>query len=141
MSLKLRNEENPAKTLSMSNETWFSILELAEVYGWNPMGTISPEWWLLMDPVQSGYDPYDPDGSVGKEDDNGRKLVILEDALNLADALELAFLEYEPERVQAFPMFSLAAQAEAQGRVRPSIGAIAAVIEMCRLGPFFIEKG
>jgi hypothetical protein len=140
LNLKLRNEDNPTKTLSMSNETWFSILELAEVYGWNPLGTIVPEWWLQMDPIQSGYDPYDRDGSVDEEDENDRKLVVLEDALNLADALELAFLEYEPERVQAFPQVSLAPQAETEGRIRPSIGAISAVIEMCRLGPFFIEK-
>jgi hypothetical protein len=125
----------------MSNETWFSILELAEVYGWNPMGTLAPEWWLLVAPVQSGYDPYDRDGRVDEEDETGRKLVVLEDALNLADALELAFLEYEPERVIAFAQASLAARGEMEGRTRPSIGAISAVIDMCRLGSFYIEKG
>jgi len=140
VSLKLRNEDNPTKTLSMSNETWFSILELAEVYGWNPLGTLTPEWWLQLEPVQSGYDPYDRDGRVDEEDENDRKLVVLEDALNLADALELAFLEYEPERVPAFTQVSLTALAEPEGRTRPSIGAISAVIDICRLGPFLIEK-
>jgi hypothetical protein len=141
VSLKLRNEGNPARTLSVSNETWFSILELAEVYGWNPLGTFAPEWWLHSEPVHSGYDPYDRDGRVDEGDENNRKLVLLEDALNLADALELAFLEYEPERVRAFTQATLSVRAALEGRTRPSIGAISAVIDMCRLGSFYIEKG
>jgi hypothetical protein len=124
----------------MSNETWFSILELAEVYGWNPMGTLAPEWWLQNNPAQSGYDPNDQDGRVDEREENGRKLVILEDALNLADALELAFMEYEPERLAAFAQVSAAAGEEIEGRNRPSIGAISAVIEFSRLGSFYIEK-
>jgi hypothetical protein len=140
LSLKLRNEANPGKTLSMSNETWFSILELAEVHGWNPLGTFTPQWWLQMEPVQSGYDPDEWEGNLDEEVEFDRKLVVLEDALNLAEALELAFLEYEPYRVRVFAQVPMANLAERVNGTRPSIGVISAVIDICRQGPFFIEK-
>jgi hypothetical protein len=65
-------------------------------------------------------------------------LVLLEDALNLADALDQAFLDYEPIRVPAsFFLFDPANVA--LGR-RPSVGAISEVRDFCRLGAFRIER-
>ncbi|NLG72784.1 MAG: hypothetical protein GX495_12190 [Chloroflexi bacterium] len=141
MALRLRNLNNPRKTISISSSAWFSLLELAEEYGWNPMGTVSPEWCLDSSSVSNGgeqYAPLDRGGSSLREKDV--RAVTLEDALNLADALEQAFLDYEPEPDPGFldlPGFS---------RFRryfpplPGIGAIVAVCEFCRMGAFTIER-
>jgi hypothetical protein len=137
--------------LSISSEAWFSALELAEEYGWNPLGTFSQGWWL-----EPGYslaalpanDLADPqceipawDGSYTTRVDEAR-LVMLEDALNLADALEAAVLEYEPEPVYKFAGASLAwlPRLGFGDHTRPGIGAITAIRDFSRLGAFTIER-
>jgi pyruvate/2-oxoglutarate dehydrogenase complex dihydrolipoamide acyltransferase (E2) component len=30
--------------LGLTTITWYGILEMAQEYGWNPMGTILPQW-------------------------------------------------------------------------------------------------
>jgi hypothetical protein len=65
------------------------------------------------------------------------QLVLLEDALNLADALDQAFLEYEPLRLPA--SYFLFDNGWVNGR--PSIGAILEVINFCRSGAFLVENG
>ena len=64
--------------------------------------------------------------------------MILEDALNMADALEQAFHEYEPRRVPAW--FYLFEPEEDELRLQPSIGALMAVIDFCQEGAFWVEK-
>lgn len=138
MGLRLRNQNDPRRTLSLSNEAWFSILDLAEVYGWNPMGTVLPEMWYSAGPEPAGYDPERWENTFTNEEN--ARLVLLEDTLNLADALEQAFLEYEPERTRMFLQASPSNLIEPASRLRPGIGAVVAVLDFCRLGAFWIEK-
>lgn len=185
MSFRLRNQNSPEKTLSITSPAWFGILDIAEQFGWNPMGTVLPEWWLGGELVQFGYDlheragyrrpedwPTDPwptawpaadltgEGGAGDGDDgdpyptngNGHtRLVLLEDALNLADALERAFMAYEPRRTHHLADYFAPGLESPAGRTRPGagayagigavgIGAIVAVTDFARLGAFSIEK-
>ena len=43
MSYRLICQNDPDRNLQMNNWTWFGILELAEKYGWNPRGTVTPD--------------------------------------------------------------------------------------------------
>lgn len=140
MSYQLRNQEDPNKTLRMSKEAWHSVLDLAEEYGWNPRGTVLPDWWLKSDLSPDGFDPFDPESWDGGYTPNSDRLVLLEDALNLADALEQAFIEYDPELAPSVIHVSLSNPASVVEQVRPSIGAIIAATDFCRLGAFLIER-
>jgi hypothetical protein len=160
----LRNQEDCKKTLSLTKEAWYGILELAEGYGWNPLGTRLPNQWVEQDFALAGYyldepsnwldedspvdgwaydrwvDDSETDGGrtdPAQEEDFEPRLVTLEDALNLADALEQAFIDYEPLRVpDSFYFFE---PAEEVYRLRPSIGAISETFQFCRAGAFWIE--
>jgi hypothetical protein len=134
---RLVNENNPDLTLSLTSDTWFEILDLAEVYGWNPMGTAIPGKWDNLEAALAGYYPDSPVRFNGGHDPKGR-LVLLEDALNLADALDSAFMEYEPVRVPA--SFFLFAPRDGGADLRVSIGALQAVTDFCRYGAFWIER-
>ena len=139
MRLRLRNQKNPKKTLSMSSTAWYSILDLAEEYGWNPMGTVLLDWCLDSEPEQAGYGLDDLDYWLDRFTASEGRLVMLEDALNLADALERAFLEHEPVRPQEVSGFTRSGMGAPASRLRSGIGAVSAVIEFCRLGAFLIE--
>jgi len=134
----LRNQRNPIRILNLTQTAWYGLLDLADLYGWNPLGAYLPGGWQDLDIPWDGYDsPPTPTGLVERFEGGGR-LVILEDALNLADALEQAFYEYEPLRVPA--SYYLFEPDNEYLRNRPSIGAISAVIEFCRLGAFWLES-
>ena len=66
------SEEN---TFDMSHWAWASILAVAEVYGWEPLGTIF-DW-----------EEYDLYGRSGTYMTNDCQTITSEDALNLANAL------------------------------------------------------
>jgi hypothetical protein len=118
----------------MNNWTWFGILELAEEYGWNPLGTVIPDDldWIGVDPAY-----LDPGIGIywGKE----ARLVLLEDALNLADALEEAFLKYEPVRLPSLHSFYLAGEFGETNGHPPAVGVIQILIHFCQRGAFTIE--
>jgi hypothetical protein len=134
---RLRNEKDPNNIILLTRETWYSILDLAEEYGWNPMGAVLPGEFH-----EYGLSPAGSYLGValtlywngGSED--GR-LVVLEDALNMADALERAFMEYEPVRVPASYFFF--ESLDQTNPTRPGLGALTAVIDICRTGAFWIE--
>jgi hypothetical protein len=134
---RLRNEKDPNNTIHLTKETWYSILDLAEEYGWNPMGAVLPGQFQSYELPSAGSYlgvPLNWYWNGGSEDD---RLVVFEDALNMADALDRAFMEYEPLRVPASYFFF-----EPIDQVipfRPSIGALSAVIDICRTGAFWIE--
>lgn len=67
-------------------------------------------------------------------------LVLLEDALNLADALELAILNYEPQYIPSLHYYTVFGENNGKNGTQPSLGAIQGVIEICYLGMFRIEK-
>jgi hypothetical protein len=133
----LRNQRDPSLVLHLTLQAWYGILDLADLYGWAPFRAFWVGDWQDIDiPWQSYEQEPTP---TGLEEDAGEvgRLVIIEDALNLADALEQAFYEYESQRVPA--SYYLFEPEDEYLRNRPSIGAITAVIDFCRQGAFWIE--
>ncbi len=120
----------------MTEAAWSGILDLAEAYGWNPYGVIVPGQWQALELEFSAYFADLAPGWGNNGDEGG--LVVLEDALNMADALERAFLAYEPayEPTSMF-LFNLY---DTKSLARPGIGVILAVIDFCRYGAFLINR-
>lgn len=141
MSFRLTNQKYPQHTFSLNNQTWYALLDLAQEYGWYPVGTVVPEW-VTANRQAFAYDfglvlPYE--GSYTSVE--GGRLVVLEDALNLSDALERAFLAYEPERVLRYSDFLFDNGWNGRHRqTRPSLGAIVEMIDFCQNGAFWIER-
>jgi hypothetical protein len=136
LTFYLRNDQNPALTFGLTTSTWYGILELAEKNGWNPMGTIPSdpeEAGMILAGLESDY--------WGGEywSDNGG-LVILEDVLNLADALEQAILNYEPQYIPSLYYYTIFGENNGSNGIQPSLGAIQGVVDLCYLGMFKIEK-
>ena len=146
MVIRMRNERHPKMTLNLALYAWSEVLELALDYGWNPMGAVIPGHWYQEMSIDSYYPrigiprTLSPENIIDQIESaaNGRnKQVLFEDALNLADALEQAFLEYEPRRVPA--SYFLFEPEDPALRLRPGIGAVNAVIDFCRQGSFWLE--
>ncbi|MFM8321953.1 MAG: hypothetical protein ACKOC5_13650 [Chloroflexota bacterium] len=159
VAVTLRNANNNRHTLSLTDQAWYALLDLAEAYGWRPLGALPDVGWAWLELDLPGYDPTgmvgltarsgrrsSPAGDGAAEEDghpNSRhansagRLVILEDALSLADALDEAFMDYEPARVPA--SFYLFEPEDPALRDRPAIGAIQAAVAFCRLGAFYID--
>jgi hypothetical protein len=138
VSYRLVNQKNPNKRLSLSTNAWFISLESAENSGWNPMGAV-PEaqdgseglyredyWYIQELDTQAYVDGY---GST----------VLLEDALNLADALDQVFLTYEPERVD-WSLEYYNGFFNPAPKLHPSIGTIKTLADFCRHGAFRIVR-
>jgi hypothetical protein len=141
VALRLRNQNDPEKVLILTMDAWFGMLDQAEEFGWNPMGTVLPGLWSSPETDLYGYDIRVNGRENGHHGNgrhlDGRRLVLFEDALNLADALEAAFLEYEPISLPAsFFYFEPRDPALNRG---PGIGAIVELIDFCRTGAFWIE--
>ena len=137
MAIRLRNEKDPQRLLNLAVSAWWGILELALDYNWNPMGAALPGQWHL----EVHMDSYYPSGALdwwGSGHDGQSRLVLLEDALNLADALEHAFRQYEPARLPA--SYFLFEPDDPALRWRPGIGALLAVIDFCRSGAFWVQR-
>jgi hypothetical protein len=138
---RLENQENPESRITLTTEAWFSILDLAEDCGWNPIGTMPVEYvnqamvglgGILYDRKDAwprGYAPGDP------------SLVLLEDALNLADALELAFLEdrYLNDSGSPSPYYPSAYE-KINGDGHAGVGVLLLLVDFCRMGPFWVES-
>jgi hypothetical protein len=135
---RLRNQAEPDRTLCLTGETWFNILDLAEVYGWNPLGRTTADQQNEAPLPQAGYFLGAPLFTYPQEMKQEGSQILAEDALSLADALELAFFEYEPLRVP--DSFYLFQPADRSFESRPSLGAILETIQFCRLGAFQIEQ-
>jgi hypothetical protein len=134
--IRLRNERDPDRIVCVTNSTWVSILEIAEQQDWRPLGAVQPEW--LWGSESLLYPPEDLlSNNLTYE---GGKLVILDDALNLADALERAFLAYEPERIRSYTDLTLFGVFGSAINGRPGIGVILEVAELCQSGAFWIEE-
>lgn len=155
LPVTLRNQNVSRQTLSLTDQAWYALLDLAEAYGWRPLASVMPgecDWLELETPA---YDPTGMAGLAARRNGNGShedpaendeheaqpgdaRLVILEDALNLADALERAFMDYEPARVPV--SFYLFEPDDRELRNRPAIGVITATMEFCRQGAFWIRS-
>lgn len=140
VKFRLSNDGPSKRTVTISDEAWYSILDLAEFYGWNPMGTVLPEWLHGSLPaVGWGWQsPEEWELWEGSYTDEEKRLVLFEDALNLSDALERAFLDdrqlapVELEVTQSGRVIPFS-------RSRPAVGVLVAVIEISREGAFWIE--
>lgn len=135
MAYRLMNQRDPHRSLYINSETWYGVLELAEDYGWSPLGTVLPERYGL-----AGYYTGDPDQWYGDYWSAGQRLVLIEDALNLGDALDEAYLDYEPIRAPTLHSYNGGNNIGILNRPQPSLGAIILMIDLCRNGAFFIEK-
>jgi len=124
--------------VSLNSSTWFGLLDLAAAYGWNPMGVALPEWLHGVSSAGSSLDLMEWERSdLGYTSLMGG-LVVLEDAINLAEALDRAFIDYEPRHDRKFHRVSLSELLGVDWD-RPSVGAIAAVADLSRMGPFFVQ--
>lgn len=134
---QLRNDKYPDNSIYLTREAWYGILDLAEEYGWNPMGAVLPGMFENYELSPAGSYLGTPLSLYWNGGSDDGRLVVIEDALNLADALEQAFMEYEPLRVPA--SYFLFEPLDQSFPPRPSIGALTAVIDICRTGAFWIE--
>lgn len=134
MSYQLINQINPDRQIQMNNWTWYGVLKLAENYGWSPRGTVQPERLELAGIYSDSAHP-----GFGEYWGNETRLVLFEDALNLADALEEAFIKYEPVRLPSLHPFHLAGDNGSSNGHPPGIGVIQIMIGFCQAGAFLIE--
>jgi len=132
LSFRLSSQNDPAQTIRMNNWTWFGILDLAEKHGWNPHGTATPDRLEY-----AGYPPAEGGLWFGAYWEDQPRLVLIEDALNMADALEQAFIRYEPIRLPSLHPFHLAS---GNGDQPPGIGVVLMMIRFCQSGAFLIER-
>lgn len=139
MIYKLTNKNDPGYSIGLTRAAWFGILKLAEQYGWNPVGTSIPEWETGMSSFIT-YDAGEKELPRGNYFGDEYQLVLLEDALNLADALEIAALEYEPRWIRSLNYYILFGDPTNLNGGQPSLGAIQKVIDLCNSGPFLIEE-
>ena len=112
-------------------ESWTKVLSLAIFYGWQPMGTRVPSMTEIH-----GFDVDYWDGTYLTNDG---QIVVEEDALSLALALEKSLddipdfnLEYYPLDLNKITPFEFFAGAEK--------GQLVDFIKFCRLGSFLILR-
>lgn len=133
MAFQLWNEVDPVKTVILTQAAWYGIMDLALEYGWNPVGAVMPGGWVEAPLDLYGYGLDEPVIWYGETPES--RLVVIEDALNLGDALERAFIAYEHTHQPAsYFLFN------GDDRSRPSIGALLAVCDLCRMGAFRIDE-
>jgi hypothetical protein len=129
----MQNDRNPDKVLWLATSAWRGILSLALEYGWNPLGAVPFEVGLLSPLAEVSMDSYFPSNHTGHQD----RFVLLEDALNLADALELAFQDHQPQWVPA-SYFRFEPEDDPL-RDHPGVGTLLAVADFCTLGAFAVK--
>lgn len=134
MSFRLRNLRNPSLTLTLSAQAWFGVLELAQAYEWIPMGTVLAGLERTR-AIPGEEDPWSWDYTPQET-----RLVLLEDALNLADALERAYHDQEPGEAWYSAGLFMQTLAAPPDEFQPAIGVIQQTIAFCRQGAFLIER-
>jgi hypothetical protein len=139
MSFRLSNQNYPDQALYMSTSAWFDIISLAEDHGWNPMGPVNDAWTVGLVGEYPELSLERPDLWNGSYSGNEGSLVVLDDALNLADALERAFHESDPHpSLEYIPGYENSGD-QTDGSLHAGIGVIQIVKEFCYKGAFWIE--
>jgi hypothetical protein len=116
--------------LGLTSSTWYSILEFSVENGWNPMGTLpsdSGDSGMLL----AGIGVIDDRNWSGDYWSHDEGLVLLEDALNLADVKENALLNYEPQYIPSLHYYTVFGENSSSNGIQPSLGAIQGVIDLC----------
>lgn len=140
MIYQLSNQNNPKQALHMTSGAWYDILELALEYGWNPLGTVHDPWSLSPAGAWLDYEAQELGLWSGSYTGENGSLVLLDDALNLADALDHAFIDYDPEpSIRYLPGYTNGS-GERNGGLRAGVGVILAVTDFCRNGAFWVER-
>lgn len=134
MSFCLRNQRNNDQIIVLTTRAWHHLLVMAEDHGWNPLGTVQPEWWQA---VVVGLGVEAPDIPELSYAPALSRMVLVEDALNLADALDAAWLAYEPLDLRRRGRRQSWSNGGLDGK--PGIGTVQAVTNFCREGAFWIE--
>ncbi len=139
MTVRLCHPKNPNQRLTLTSSAWYWLLEAASRAGWVPMGTVRQHalHGVLAGALAGALEEEPGDGSYAPESD---RLVMLEDALNLKDALERAFLEYMPHPERPSRGIFVTEWDELREAVRPGIGCWLALADFCRGGAFLIEN-
>ncbi len=139
VSYRLVNQKNPKSKLSLSTHAWYVSLESAEGSGWNPMGAVPEEldeWESLS--IENVWFTSELDIQAYFTCDES--MVLMEDALNLADALDRAYLAFEPERVDWLFANYFNGFFNPTPKLHPSIGTIKTLADFCRQGAFWISR-
>jgi len=140
MIYQLSNQNNPQHALRLNSGAWYDILDLALDYGWNPLGTVRDPYALSPVGGWSGFDIEALDFWSGSYTSEVGSLVLLDDALNLADALDQAFIERDPEPSTRYLPGYRNGYGESNNGLRAGIGVILALTEFCRNGAFWVER-
>jgi hypothetical protein len=140
MSFRLSNQNHPDQALSVTNGAWFDIISLAEDYGWNPLGPVNEDWTLGIVDGFSEISLNEPGFWAGSYTGEDGSLVLLDDALNLADALERAFIESDPQPSLDYLPGYAGGMGQTNGSLRAGIGVILAVKDFCYRGAFWFER-
>lgn len=138
MTYRLLSQRDPTKIIELKRWAWFGLLDLAEQNGWNPMGTVLEHSYRTQEKALDLENSYDGSGWNGGYTEGGMHLVIIEDALNLGDALDRAFLQLEPTRSLNKDNDLFAGIFGAERSPVPGIGVIEAVADLCMNGAFYI---
>ena len=124
----------------MTTRAWFDIISLAEDHGWNPIGPVNEAWTLGLGGEYQEFSLERSDPRLDSYASGKGSLVLLDDALNLADALELAFFETDPQpSLEYLPVYENG-RGQTNGSLHAGIGVIQLVKEFCYQGAFWIER-
>ena len=139
MVYRLTNQRNPNQKLTLTCAAWYWLLEAARECGWVPMGTVHENILagLSIGLLESRSEEEIGDGSYTP---TSSRLVMLEDALNLMDALERVFVNYMPQPERACRGVFRTEWGELREWSRPGIGCLLALVDFCRAGSFIIEN-
>jgi hypothetical protein len=137
VSYYFTNQKRPSRTLALTHGAWTGALTLAESYGWRSFSPVYPGQGLAHSSWLAGS--YLGVPLISPEDDveSARTLMLTEDALSLADAIERAYLAYEPVRLPV--AYFLFADDALEARLVPGLGVMAELIDFCRMGAFWID--
>ena len=138
MYYRLCSQNKPNRTLILTRSAWHRFLEMARQAGWNPMGTVHPDMMLGLSSVYDEIYSLDHDNGTYTPADS--RLVMLDDALNLGDALDRAFMTFEPQAVSAYASFYRTSGDRLREWARPGIGTLLELADFCHSGSFFIEN-
>ncbi len=137
MSYSFTNQKKPARTLALTHATWTGVLHLAETFGWRSFSPVFPGEGLLHSAWLAGSYLGIPLISSEEDAEAARTLMLAEDALGLADAIEQAYESFEPVRLPL--AYFLFADEVLERRLQPGLGVMAELIDFCRLGAFWID--